>query len=258
MKKNTYTLAYEACEKLFSESGQIPTIENIKQLIGISSLNTISIAIKDWKKNLSKTRQFNTNEPAGAPSFLQEAISDIWQQALEQATENLQAQWEECRIQQQLLADKESDLIEERIRTQHLTLLTEQQHQEEITNLRNELVQMTVNSAQDRVRIDNLNSLISELKSNNSALLMQLNQVRDNYVRLENQYNKEHDWALKRIDEEKSLCHENAQHEIRRLQSKCHSYKKSAALLQAKVDAMTLQTKDYQAIISALEKRLSV
>ena len=257
MKKNTYTLAYEACEKLFSESGQIPTIEAIKLLIGISSLNTISIAIKDWKKNLSKTRQVNINDSDGAPSFLREAISDIWQQALLQATDNLQSQWEECRIQQQLLADKESDLIEERIRAQHLTLLTEQKLQEEITNLKSELAQMSLKSAQDHERIDNLISLTSELKANNSAHLIQLDQARDNYVLLEKQYNKEHDWALKRIDEEKSLCQQNAQHEIKRLQAECHSHKKSAALLQAKVDAMTAQTKDYQAIIGALEKRLS-
>jgi hypothetical protein len=257
MKKNTYTLAYEACEKLFSESGQIPTIEVIKQLIGISSLNTISIAIKDWKKNLSKTRQVNINDPDGTPSFLHEIISDIWQQALLQATDNLQAQWEECRIRQQLLADKESDLIEERIRALHSTMLTEQKLQEEITNLKNELAQITLKSAQDHERIDNLISLTSELKSNNSAHLMQLNEARENFVRLEKQYNKEHDWALKRIDEEKSLCQQNAQHEIQRLLSECHGYKKSAALLQAKVDAMAAQTKDYQAIIGALEKRLS-
>lgn len=257
MKKNTYTLAYEACEKLFSESGQIPTIETIKQVIRINSLNTISTAIKDWKKNLSKAKQFNLNDHSGIPSFLSAAILDIWQQAQLCANNNLQAQWEEIRIQKQSLADKESELIEERIRTQQLTLLAEQKLQEEILHLKNEISQLNQKSEQDHEHLNQLNSLISETNLNNSDLLMQLKQARENTVKLEHQYNKEHEWALNRIEEEKNLCQQNAQHVIHRLQAECDRNKKSAALLQAKVDALTAQTKDYKARIIELEKKYS-
>jgi Plasmid replication region DNA-binding N-term len=49
IKKSTYTRAYEACEAFFAETGQMPTIDAIKPLIGVNSPSTISSAIKAWK-----------------------------------------------------------------------------------------------------------------------------------------------------------------------------------------------------------------
>ena len=53
IKISTYTRAYEACETFFAETGQLPTIDAIKPLIGINSPSTISSAIKAWKAALS-------------------------------------------------------------------------------------------------------------------------------------------------------------------------------------------------------------
>jgi hypothetical protein len=42
IKISTYTRAYEACEAFFAETGQMPTIDAIKPLIGVNSPSTIS------------------------------------------------------------------------------------------------------------------------------------------------------------------------------------------------------------------------
>ena len=49
IKNSTYTRAYEACEAFFAETGQMPTIDAIKPIIGVNSPSTISSAIKAWK-----------------------------------------------------------------------------------------------------------------------------------------------------------------------------------------------------------------
>ena len=55
IKKSTYMRAYGACEAFFAETGQMPTIDAIKPLIGVNSPSTISSAIKAWKAALSQT-----------------------------------------------------------------------------------------------------------------------------------------------------------------------------------------------------------
>jgi len=57
IKQSTYQRAREACDAFFTETGQVPTIEAIKPIIGINSPSTISSAgNKHWPSLLKPIR----------------------------------------------------------------------------------------------------------------------------------------------------------------------------------------------------------
>ena len=85
IKKSTYTRALEACEAFFIETGQVPTIDAIKPLIGVNSPSTISSAIKDWKLALATTIKTDQGALPGVPAALTESHSGCWQLALAEA-----------------------------------------------------------------------------------------------------------------------------------------------------------------------------
>jgi chromosome segregation ATPase len=256
MKKSTYTLAYEACEKLFSESGQLPTIETIKHIININSPNTISSAIKDWKKALPQSVKTSFNN-AEMPAFLFEAISALWQQALIHASNVYNAQLEEIREKQARLASKESEMFDEKIRIEHLSQCNEQKHLDQIANLNLEIIRLASETAKNIEQIEHYRSLAADCVKNNALLLEQLNRERAKFNRLERQYNKEHDWALKRIAEEKSISQQNTQNEIERLKSESSRNRQHKEHLQAKLETATRQVNEYKARIQEFERSLS-
>ena len=78
IKKNTYTRAYEACEAFFTETGQMPTIDAIKPIIGVNSPSTISSAVKAWKIALAHIIRKDQGVPPGVPACLTDTVNTLW------------------------------------------------------------------------------------------------------------------------------------------------------------------------------------
>src|SRR5450631_1652441 len=125
IKISTYTRAYEACEAFFAETGQMPTIDAIKPLIGVNSPSTISSAIKAWKNALSQTIKKDQGMLPGVPASLTETVNVLWQQALAEARQVFNERYDELQAQQTALAAKEIALDVEAARIQQLLHLTE-------------------------------------------------------------------------------------------------------------------------------------
>src|SRR5674476_977225 len=112
-KKSTYTRAYEACEQFFAETGQMPTIDAIKPIIGVNSPSTISSAIKAWKIALAHTIRKDQGVPFGVPACLTDTVNTLWQQALAEARQVFNEHYDELQAQQTTLTAKETVLNEE-------------------------------------------------------------------------------------------------------------------------------------------------
>jgi len=147
IKISTYTRAYEACEAFFAETGQMPTIDAIKPIIGVNSPSTISSAIKAWKNALSQTVKKDQGVLPGVPASLTNTVNALWQQALTEARQVFNERYDELQVQQAALIAKETILNEESARIQQLLQLTEQKFQEEITYLKKESQRLTRHSA---------------------------------------------------------------------------------------------------------------
>lgn len=256
MKKNTYSLAYEACEAYFSETGEIPTIEAIKPIININSPTTISNAIKNWKIALSQGSK-SQHKNHEIPLHLMSTITEIWEEALTEANKTLSGQLGNLQEKQAELDARESRLNDESSRIQQLVNLTEQKYQEEVSHLKKEINRITDEYICLKEKNERYQLALSENEKNNAVLAEQIRQEYDKYNRLENQYNKEHEWSIKRIEEEKDNIKQQQQAEIDRLKSESGHCKQANKLLQAKLDLMAKQiNKNIERIID-LESRLA-
>jgi hypothetical protein len=99
IKKSTYMRAYEACEAFFAETGQMPTIDAIKPIIGVNSPSTISSAIKAWKNALSQTIKKDQGVLPGIPVGLTETVNALWQYALTEARQVFNESYDELQAQ---------------------------------------------------------------------------------------------------------------------------------------------------------------
>lgn len=257
MKKNTYTRAYEACEVFFIESGQIPTIDIIKPLINVNSPTTISNAIKDWKQALSQSIRKNPGNNPGLPKPLMDVVNALWEQALAEAKNVLNEQAFELQGKQADLEAKELALDIEATRVHQLIQLTEQKFQEEINYLKKELNRITTESISLATQTECFRKIASENEKINAVLIEEVRQEKDKFARLERQYDKEHEWALKRIEEEKNNHQLQTHNEMQRLKSEATRSKQSSELIQAKLEIMLKQAIENRDTIIELERNLA-
>ena len=257
IKKSTYTRAYEACEAFFAETGQMPTIDAIKPIIDVNTPSTISSAIKAWKNALSQTVKKDQGVLPGVPTSLTDTVNALWQQALTEARQVFNERYDELQAQQAALVAQEAILNEESARIQQLLQLTEQKYQEEIAYLKKESERLTEDSRLLTEQAERYRSLATEAEKDNAVLKETIKQEQDKVQRLEIQYDKEHDWALMRIEEEKDSHRQQTQQEMLRLQAETTRSKQAVDLMQAKFDRMSRQREVNRDRISELERSLS-
>jgi chromosome segregation ATPase len=257
IKKSTYTRAYEACEQFFAETGQMPTIDAIKPLIGVNSPSTISSAIKAWKNALSQTIRKDQGLLPGVPTNLTDTVNALWQQALAEARQVFNERYDELQAQQVALTAKEAVLNEETARIQQLLHLSEQKFQEEIAYLKKESDRLTADSIRLSEQTERYRSLATEIEKDNAVLKETIKQEQDKVQRLELHYDKEHDWALMRIEEEKDSHRQQTQQEMLRLQAETTRSTQDFDLLKTKFDMMARQNDVYRNSINELERSLS-
>jgi len=257
IKTSTYTRAYEACEAFFAETGQMPTIDAIKPLIGVNSPSTISSAIKAWKNALSQTIKKDQGVLPGVPVSLTDTVNALWQHALTEARQVFNERYDELQAQQVALVAQEAILNEESARIQQLLQLTEQKFQEEIAYLKKESERLTEDSRLLTEHAERYRSLATEAEKDNAVLTETIKQEQDKVQRLELRYDKEHDWALMRIEEEKDSHRQQTQQEMLRLQTETTRSKQAVDLMQAKFDMLSRQQEVNRDRISELERSLS-
>jgi len=257
IKISTYTRAYEAYEAFFAETGQLPTIDAIKPLIGVNSPSTISSAIKAWKAALSQTVKKDQGVLPGVPASLTDTVNALWQHALAEARQVFNERYDELQAQQAALVAQEAILNDEAARIQPLLQLTEQKYQEEIAYLKKESERLMEESRLLTEQTERYRNLATEAEKDNAVLKETIKQEQDKVQRLELRYDKEHDWALMRIEEEKDSHRQQTQQEMLRLQTETTRSKQAVDLMQAKFDMLSTQQEVNRDRISELERSLS-
>ena len=257
IKISTYTRAYEACDAFFAETGQMPTIDAIKPLIGVNSPSTISSAIKTWKNDLSQTIKKDQGVLPGVPTSLTDTVNALWQHALTEARQVFNERYDELQAQQAALVAQEAILNEESARIQPLLQLTEQKFQDEIAYLKKESERLIEESRLLTEQTERYRTLATEAEKDNAVLKETIKQEQDKVQRLEIRYDKEHDWALMRIEEEKDIHRQQTQQEMLRLQTETTRSKQAVDLMQAKFGRMSRQQEVNRDRISELERSLS-
>ena len=204
-----------------------------------------------------KPKQTLQGVPPGVPACLTDTVNTLWQQALAEARQVFNERYNELQAQQTALTAKETALNEESVRVQQLLHLSEQKFQEEIAYLKKESDRLTADAIRLSEQTERYRSLATEVEKENAVLKETIKQEQDKVQRLEIHYDKEHDWALMRIEEEKDSHRQQTQQEMLRLQAETTRSKQAVYLMQAKFDMMSRQQEVNRNSISELERSLS-
>ena len=189
IKQSSYQRAHETRDAFFTETGQVPTIEAIKPIIGINSPSTLSSAIKDWKQALAETIKTDQGSLPGVPAALTEAVNACWQQALEKARLVFNEKAKELDTKQAALAARETALQAEAARLEPLLQMIEERYNEETQQLKAEIERLVSEAQRLSEQSVNDRSLVTELEKANAVLNETIRQEQDKLQRLETQYN---------------------------------------------------------------------
>jgi chromosome segregation ATPase len=255
IKISTYSKAYEACETFFLETGQMPTIEAIKPLIGVNSPSIISSAIKSWKNDLSQTVRNQQGPEPGIPKSVMTAVTELWAQALTEAKDSIKTKSDELDAQQAAIDQLSVELKAEADRVGQLLKVTEEKFQEEVTYLKKENLRLTTESLQAIEQLNTFRATVTAVDKKNAVLTEEIRQEKDKYHKLESQYDREHDWSLKRIEEEKENHRRESAQEMKRIQAESNRNKQAAEITQAKWEQLSKQLNDFREKASTLERR---
>ena len=255
--KDTYTLAFEACGAYFTGTGKMPTVEAIKAEIGIKSPTTISTAIKDWKAALAKSMDGSKAAIPGIPPALAAAFVAVWQQAQAASADGYQERLAQLAAREAQLDAQARELEADQARIGHLVELTERRCQEEILFLKKELARLAEESTQLREESALHRNVATAAETQCAVYAEQVRQETEKVKRLETQYDREHDWSLKRIEEEKESHRKQTQHEMNRLQSESTRYKQESDMAHAKLEQLAQQTDGYRDTANLLERELA-
>jgi hypothetical protein len=81
---DTYARAYDCCDAVFTELGRFPTIDLIRERIGVNSPVTIKKAMNEWTRHFAERHFDKLNRP-DIPVALAHAMEQAWKLAVLEA-----------------------------------------------------------------------------------------------------------------------------------------------------------------------------
>jgi DNA repair exonuclease SbcCD ATPase subunit len=246
-RSDTYSLAYEGCHAVFLEEGRFPTIDAIRDRIGINSPAVIKRAMNDWTLHFVEKHRQKLENPH-LPAVLVDASESLWKLAMSEA--------------KKAFAEKENALS-----------LRESEWQSQIKRLEDQLIENQQMWASEKNQLDQAlkeqiskaNDLTETLNSTNQQLKdveSAFNVNRENLSRVEgalaearkaheaqakewsDHAEKNHLWHLKRIEEEKEAARNEQARIMSNLNRSLETAKLDQEALRAKLTQIMNQVSD--------------
>lgn len=243
---DTYALAYECCDRVLQETERFPTIDAIRERIGVNSPTTIKRAINEWTVAFAR-KHFDKLHRPDVPVALQDATENLWHLALKEAAvlylEQTEAQRQE-REALQLRAEAAESA------NNSLTITLEDAERQTKTLLE-ENERLVAALAEQQTVQESLQQHILILQTTQQQLEQQIIHEREQ-VQLQQTQNET--WYQRRIVEERELSAEKWAGQVRHLetlnkllehntlQATQHNQQLHERLKQAQANIQTLET----------------
>lgn len=244
---DTYQLAYACCETILKELNRFPTIDLIRERIGVNSPNTIKKAMNDWTEAFAKQyieqQKSKINCPE-VPNLLTDAVYQLWKHTVKEAGQLANAKVDIVQSQLKELQDK--------VEQQQAALLTAQQE------LANETCKLEAAQAQTKRLIyenERNQKTLLEYQQREQALSNRLEEQGKREVALKEQHNhrlqQEQAWMQRRILEERQLEAEKWTVKQQQLEERLDFLKSQAK--QAQQSQVLMQTHNQQLLTEILQ-----
>ncbi|WP_427551950.1 DNA-binding protein (plasmid) [Methylomonas sp. MS20] len=243
-QSDTYAQAYECCDIVLMEDGRFPTIEAIRDRIGVNSPTVISRAIKDWTVHfVDKHRQ--AFERPDMPAVLVDAATSLWQLALKEADKTFDEQRQAfeqnaasdralvAELQQQLAAQQAQWAAERAQLNQHNAELR-QANTELSTSLADARLSISQTTAELATTREALSRAEGSLTAANAALQAQEASWSD-------RFEQQHGWHLNRIEQEKDAARQEHARTIATLERAAEESRLERATAQARITQLMQQ-----------------
>lgn len=192
---DTYTRAFNCCGTIFMEMGRFPTIDLIRERIGVNSPTTIKRAMNDWTLAFAEQHFNKTNRP-NIPEALINSMEQAWKVAVVEAEKTYLVK-ERGHLEKINEMNKELDELKNENKFLTLNL-------NNASSLVNEYEKKisTQKTDNDRQRIK-LEQMENSLDLTQKELLYQSDLLKQQNERWEYQQRKEQEWFTSRIIEER-------------------------------------------------------
>jgi len=243
---DTYARAVEACDLILFETGKFPTIDSVRDRIGVNSPTTINKAIKHWTEAFAKKHYEKKTQP-DVPTVLFNAVEAVWRLAVTQAQQAYALK--EIEFQQQI-ADLNQLLSHTREESER-----NRQGLEEALAL---LQEAHANAGEMQEAIDHVDKESNDKTFRISQLEFQLQETNARHESEKKDWDatreSDHAWSLKRIEEEKELAANRWQDKVGQLNNTVAALKESegalrqsAYLARKDVDVLNSRIKELEA-----------
>ncbi len=237
MKRNdTYWTSLQACDQYFKETGAIPTIVVIRDRIGINSPNIISQAIKDFKGSLADQVVKARKDLSGMPTPVVNMALDLWEAAKAEALASALQRQDEWAGREQALVAEIAQLTLELARTRQVAEQLAEELDQAQARLRQTDDRLSQSKANVHAERNAQQDRYNQLEARFLETAEELTQEKQRRISAEVAYEKQNEWALKRIDEEKDSLKQHYNKELSQLKSSTQKLKADNQLLQAKLE----------------------
>jgi chromosome segregation ATPase len=199
---DTYTLAYACCETILKELQRFPTIDLIRERIGVNSPNTIKKAMNDWTTAFAKhyiEQQRSPLECPGVPSLLTDTLYQLWKDTVSEAQQRY--------TEQAALLQDNIVQLQHTISQQQVVLIDADLALHEAGMKMETLEAELMASTADKIR---LQTELLATQQREHTLNQVLEQQQQRESELSDQYQhrlqQEQDWMQRRILEERELA----------------------------------------------------
>ena len=197
---DTYARAYDCCDQIFTELGRFPTIDLIRERIGVNSPVTIKKAMNEWTRHFAERHFDKLNRP-DIPVALTHAMEQAWKLAVLEA-EKAYLEKEKAYIEAADAMQAELDASR-----QDYGQLSAQWEatRGDLINRQNECA---ILAGEAEAKTATIAALEQALAEGNHTLARQESLMAEERQHWERQQEQNQLWLLRRIDEEKTLAEE--------------------------------------------------
>ena len=213
---DTYVLAYACCETILKELSRFPTIDLIRERIGVNSPNTIKKAMNDWTEAFAKQyieQQHSALNCPGVPSVLTGALTQLWHTTVAEAQLNYAGQAAALQTeldQLQHTVDQQQDVLTAADQALTQAGLKQDALFAQIASLTAEQTGLQAELCNAQQREQDLNKALAQQQQRETELAAQ------HQHRLE----QEQAWMQRRILEERELAAAKAQDKQQQLEER--------------------------------------
>ncbi len=243
---DTYARAYDCCDDVFTELGRFPTIDLIRERIGVNSPVTIKKAMNEWTRHFAEKHFDKLNRP-DIPVALNHAMEQAWKLAITEA---------EKAYQQKEQAYKDT-IAENRVAIEGL----EQEKaflNQSLGQARGQIAENGQQIQALRQKLDTqaetLHQLAGQLTDAEKQLADQQAVIQEQSQRWQQQQEQDQAWFARRISEEKQFAEDKHQDRLQRQSQQIAMLTESEASLRQTCTGLRQELRRVEAVLAESQK----